>query len=841
MRHALRRLGGPDDPRAARALAAAWAPWRSYASQHLWQAPAARRRSPRWHHPAVTGFGPEHLPYGVFRRAGEAPRVGARLGDGVLDLAALAADGPLDEDPALFAQPSLNAFMAAGAATWARVREALRALAAGPDAEPATVRRSTRSSRSCRSRSATTSTSTRRSSTPRTSGGIFRPDAEPLLPNWRHLPVGYHGRAGSVVVTGHADPPPARAAPGPGDARRASARPSSSTSSSSSASSSACRARSARRSPPSDARDHVFGFVLVNDWSARDIQRGSTGRSARSWASRSRPRSRAGSRRWPRSSPLVPAPAQDPEPLPYLREEPWALDIELEVELNGEVITRSNARGLYWTFPQQLAHATVNGATCAPATSSPRARSPGREPAARLLLELTWNGAEPLALPTADAHASWRTATRSSCAAPAARSPSARSAGGSSRRADGAAQGPPPPGARRVRDDVRLRSLFVGAGLIPPRTMHSEHDAASCAPPAAGRRRVVELGVYEGSSAVVLCEVLDPAPSCTSSTPSATTAGRCRRWGDRGREPRVVARAARRHAGPRVPGTSTTAPPSPTVEGDGRPRVHRRRPQRGGRPGRLGGLARVRGARRRRAVPRRAGAQEGGRGLPGPTAVVDSLFRGPRRWPDGGVARGRPDGRGRPRCVGGAARRTASSREGSVHGRDRSRSALARTLGDYFRLSGRNPVGSGTSDVAEPHAPRTPLLTFPSMRQLTPHRAAEATRTTTSHPVRLEQLQPDLAAARERTAPRATARRIVSSPMTAIVAACRTRRPRRRRTSRRETRRCRARRRAAWCPSRRGRRSCRRRCRRSPSTQKASSPASARWPACGRRRRPAAR
>ncbi|MDP9345690.1 MAG: fumarylacetoacetase, partial [Actinomycetota bacterium] len=66
----------------------------------------------------MSGFGPEHLPYGVFRTRGAAARVGVRLGDGVLDLAALAADGTLDEDPALFAQPSLNAFMAAGPVAW---------------------------------------------------------------------------------------------------------------------------------------------------------------------------------------------------------------------------------------------------------------------------------------------------------------------------------------------------------------------------------------------------------------------------------------------------------------------------------------------------------------------------------------------------------------------------------------------------------------------------------------------------------------------------------------------------------------------------------------------------
>src|SRR6187200_833567 len=106
----------------------------------------------------------------------------------------------------------------------------------------------------------------------------------------------------------------------------------------------------------------------------------------------------------------------------------------------------------------------------------------------------------------------------------------------------------------RLRDDVRLRSVFVGAGLIPPRTMHSEEDAAVLRATAAGRRRVVELGVYEGSSAVLLCSVLDPQAELHLVDPFghhrwALPAG----WGaTEGASRRVVARAARRHGGPRV-------------------------------------------------------------------------------------------------------------------------------------------------------------------------------------------------------------------------------------------------------------------------------------------------
>jgi predicted O-methyltransferase YrrM len=183
----------------------------------------------------------------------------------------------------------------------------------------------------------------------------------------------------------------------------------------------------------------------------------------------------------------------------------------------------------------------------------------------------------------------------------------------------------------RLRDDVRLRSIFVGAGLIPPRTMHSEHDAAVLRATAAGRRRVVELGVYEGSSAVVLCEILDPSAELHLVDPFghhgwALPAG----WGaTEGASRRVVARAARRHAGPQVTWhVDYSAAVAARWEGtvdlvfiDGDHSEEGVRADWEGWHGFVepGGAVLFHDARL---------SQEGGRGLPGPTAVVDSLFRG---------------------------------------------------------------------------------------------------------------------------------------------------------------------------------------------------------------------
>lgn len=343
----------------------------------------------------MTGFGPEHLPYGVFRRAGEAPRVGARRGDGVLDLAALARDGLLDEDPSLFAQPSLNAFMAAGPAAWARVRAALRALTSGPDAELAAVAldeaelllpiaigdyvdfySSIHHAENV--------------------GRIFRPDGPPLLPNWRHLPVGYQGRAGTVVVSGT----PIRR---PRGQRRGDDGPLFGPS---------VRldielelgfvvgVPSAEPIAIGDALDHLFGAVLLNDWSARDLQAWEN-RPLGPFLSKSFATSIAA---WvtPMEAILarrVPAPAPEPPPLPYLSEEPWALDLDLEVELNGTVVSRPSARHLYWSAAQQLAHLTVNGASVRTGDLFGTGTISGPERDQRgSLLELSWNGAEPIAL-----------------------------------------------------------------------------------------------------------------------------------------------------------------------------------------------------------------------------------------------------------------------------------------------------------------------------------------------------------------------------------------------------------------------------------------------------------
>ena len=227
-------------------------------------------------------------------------------------------------------------------------------------------------------------------------GRMFRPDGDPLMPNWRHLPVGYHGRAGTVVPTGSAVVRPSGQRPGAifGPSERLDIEleagfvigtPST----------------LGEPVPIERALDHVFGMVLVNDWSARDIQAWeyqplgpflgkSFATSVSAWVV---PVEELLDRR-------VAAERQEPEPLPYLREQPWAFDIPLEVELNGTVIAHSNTRHLYWSVSQQIAHLTVNGASLRTGDLLATGTISGPQPDERgSLIELSWNGAEPLELP----------------------------------------------------------------------------------------------------------------------------------------------------------------------------------------------------------------------------------------------------------------------------------------------------------------------------------------------------------------------------------------------------------------------------------------------------------
>jgi fumarylacetoacetase len=315
------------------------------------------------------------LAYGVLEGGGVCARVDGR----VLDLSGL--------DPVL-ERASLNAFMARGPDFW---REARERVGEGAEVEAPRLALPFEVADYVDFYSSLHHAAN--------VGRMFRPDAEPLLPNWRRLPVGYHGRSGTVVPSGTPVRRPCGQRPGEGGPTFGPTRrldieleagfvvgvPS----------------PLGEPVPIERALDHVFGMVLVNDWSARDIQAWeyqplgpflgkSFATSVSSWVV---PLSELEGRR-------VPAAAPEPEPLPYLREEPWAYDIPLEVDLNGTVVARSNTRHLYWSAAQQLAHLTVNGASLRTGDLFATGTISGPERETRgCLLELSWNGEEPIELP----------------------------------------------------------------------------------------------------------------------------------------------------------------------------------------------------------------------------------------------------------------------------------------------------------------------------------------------------------------------------------------------------------------------------------------------------------
>jgi fumarylacetoacetase len=363
-------------------------------------------------------FSIQNLPYGIFRpRRGEHPRVGIAIGEHVLDLAVLEAerffDGPALRGRPVFGAAALNPFLALGRRAWGEARAVVSRLLGADD--PAL-----RDNAGLRARALwplaqvelllpveigdyTDFYSSREHAT--NVGTMLRGPENALNPNWLYLPVAYHGRSSSVVVSGTAlHRPRGQAKPantavptfgpsrsldfelemgffvGPGN-------------------------ELGRPIPVAEAAEHIFGMVLVNDWSARDIQAWeyvplgpflakNFGTSISPWV-----------------VPLealepfrVAGPVQDPPPLPNLQSRgDWAYDIHLEVYLQGEKMDRaqrvctSNAKYLYWNFCQQLAHHTVNGCNLRPGDLLATGTISGPVPDSfGSLLELSWRGSRPL-------------------------------------------------------------------------------------------------------------------------------------------------------------------------------------------------------------------------------------------------------------------------------------------------------------------------------------------------------------------------------------------------------------------------------------------------------------
>jgi fumarylacetoacetase len=358
------------------------------------------------HLPHNHPYGVAHLPYGAFAPPGDPrTRVGVRVGDAVLDLVGAAVQLEPRLVP-LVEGDNLDRLLAAGPETWAAARAAVtgwltdRAARAVVEAhlfEVAAVRLAL---------PFTVADYVDFYSSEhhaRNLGRILRPGQEELPPNWLHLPVGYHGRAGTVVVSG----------------------------------TDVTRPNGQRRTPSGDVVfgpttrldieaevgyvvgvpstlgspvqlgsfvDHVFGICLVNDWSARDIQGWeyqplgpflgkSFATSVSAWVTPLAALDEA----W------VAPPPRDLKPLPYLDDAgaaPAGLDLRLEVRLNDHSVARPPFAQMYWTGAQQMAHLTVNGASLRTGDLFASGTVSGSEVGERgSFIELSWNGAEPITLP----------------------------------------------------------------------------------------------------------------------------------------------------------------------------------------------------------------------------------------------------------------------------------------------------------------------------------------------------------------------------------------------------------------------------------------------------------
>ncbi|KAF9116798.1 hypothetical protein BGX27_010415 [Mortierella sp. AM989] len=365
-------------------------------------------------------FSIHNIPFGIISTTqNPAPRVATRIGDFAVDLSVLAQAGlftsVLEDAQGVFSQPTLNLFMSLGKPVWSATRKHIQKLLSSSEAtlrdNQELLQRAVFPVASIKTHLPANIgdyTDFYASKEHATNVGImFRGKENALMPNWTHLPVGYHGRASSIVVSGTELKRPNGQRvlvkgenPQFGPSVRVD-----------------CELEMAflvgtgnnlgDSISINNAKDHMFGVVLMNDWSARDIQAWeyvplgpflgkNFGTTVSAWVVT-----------MDALEPfLVQGPTQEPKPLPYLAENgPSAYDINLEVKIKPvegskyTVVSRSNLKYMYWSFAQQLAHHTVNGCNmrtgdlCGSGTiSGPTEDSYGS------MLELTWSGAKDIQL-----------------------------------------------------------------------------------------------------------------------------------------------------------------------------------------------------------------------------------------------------------------------------------------------------------------------------------------------------------------------------------------------------------------------------------------------------------
>src|SRR5687767_10736001 len=375
----------------------------------------------------ATDFPVQNLPFGVFSHGGVAKSIGVAIGDMILDVTACAAAGLLSQSAAVDAcrDATLNALMALDPEELSRFRSELSGLlrldSKGADQAKA------------RSRDFLLPAAEATLHLPAAIGdytdfyasvhhatnvgSMFRPD-NPLLPNYKYVPIGYHGRASSIVVSGSGVRRP-RGQTKSGDASDPSFGPTRMLDYESELGFYVGRGNSPGETIEiGNAPDHIFGFSLVNDWSARDIQAWEYQPLgpflAKNFATTVSPWVITAEAVEPYRVPASPRPEGDPAPLDYLEsrddQKRGGLAATLEVYLSSskmrdegrppDLLSRAPFSGMYWTVAQMLAHHASNGCNMRPGDLLASGTVSGESQDSRgCLLELTWRGAKPITLP----------------------------------------------------------------------------------------------------------------------------------------------------------------------------------------------------------------------------------------------------------------------------------------------------------------------------------------------------------------------------------------------------------------------------------------------------------